>query len=171
MEYELYIQVENGFPVNHPSYAANLIEVYGAIPANWEPFLRVQNPTLSDNTLVLEKSDPEYQKIDGIWQDVWVFRAKTEAELAQEQAEARAQRIKRVKDLFFSDPKAGNFSAWVFNEDTNKFEPPFPKPDDGKFYRWSGPDNNWKEAAPFPQDGKKYKFDFDNWVNVEVTDV
>ena len=164
---KLYIQVENGQAVNHPAFEENLIEAFGAIPNNWEPFIRVSNPTESDNTIVLNSPAPAYQKIDGVWTDVWSFRPKTAEELAHDKEKRLAARRAAWSNL----PYSHNFTAWVLNEETEKYEAPISRPDDGKFYRWSGPDNNWKEAEPIPQDDKQYYFDFDNWVNVEITDV
>lgn len=167
---DLYIQTIDGAVVGHPALAENLIAAFGAIPENWEPFVRVPNPLLADKTIVLERPEPEYQKVNGIWQDVWFTRPKTQEELAVEETN-RQSVFSALKTEWAERPYASNFSAWIFNETTLKHEPPIPRPTDGKFYRWSGPDNNWKEAEPFPQDGKKYYFDFDNWVNVEITDV
>ena len=44
----LYIRVENGQPVNHPSLEENLIQAFGEVPSNWEPFVRVVPPFLGD---------------------------------------------------------------------------------------------------------------------------
>lgn len=164
---KLYIQVENGQAVNHPAFEDNLIEAFGVIPDNWEPFTRVPNPAASDNTLVLNSPEPTYQKIDGVWTDVWSFRSKTAEELAVE----KEARLTALRSAWASRLYANNFTAWVLNTETEQYSAPVPRPDDGKFYRWSGPDNNWKEADPIPQDGKQYYFDFDNWVNVEITNV
>ncbi len=164
MEYDLFIQVRDGLPVNHPAFKTNLIDAFGAVPEDWEPFIRIPDPTHADNSIVLEHSEPVYQKIDGVWRDVWYYRIKTEKDLAAE----KQIRLDGVRGFWAQRPYAHNFTAWVLNEETEKYEPPIPRPNDGKFYRWSGPNNNWREAEPFPQDGKKYTFDFDNWVNVEI---
>jgi hypothetical protein len=164
MDYDLFIQVRDGLPMNHPAFKINLIDAFGAIPEDWEPFIRVPSPTLTDRSLVLEYLEPVYRKVNGVWQDVWYARPKNAEELAAE----KEARLAPLRAAWTDRPYASNFTAWVLNEETEKYEPPFPKPDDGKFYRWSGPNNNWREAEPFPQDGKKYTFDFDNWVNVEI---
>lgn len=167
----LYINVENDQPIGHPAFEQNLLEVFGEIPQGWELFLRVKKPALEEyQTLVSET--PTYEKIDGVWMDVWRIRDMTSEERIEADKAKEAQRLQKIeiaKATWANRPFAANFSAWVFNEEKIKFEPPIPRPDDGKFYRWSGPDNNWKEAEPFPDDGKRYEFDFDNWVNVEVT--
>lgn len=167
MDYDLYIQIENGQPVNHPAFATNLIEAFGQVPNNWEPFIRVQNPALTDSSVVLEQPEPAYQKVDDVWHDVWFYRVKTAEELAAE----KELRLNALRTAWAQRAYASNFTAWVLNEETERYEPPIPRPTGPDFYRWSGLDNNWKLAPPFPQDGKQYYFDFDNWANVEVTDV
>lgn len=174
MDYDLYIQVKDGLPINHPSYKANLIDAFGAVPNDWEPFIRVPNPVHENKTITLEHPEPVYRRIDGVWQDVWYTRPKTAEELAAEKAAEEAARrlsVDALRAQWDSHPYVHNFAAWKFNETTMKYEPPFPRPSSPGLYRWCGPDNNWKLAPPFPQDGKKYYFDFDNWVNVEITNV
>lgn len=167
MDYDLYIKVEAGLPINHPAYKANLIDAFGSVPDDWEPFIRVPDPTITDRTVVLEHPEPVYRKVDGVWRDVWYTRPKTAEELAAEKEAILAP----IREQWANRPYAHNFTAWVFNEEKRMYEPPVPRPTDGRFYRWSGLDNNWKLAPPFPQDGKQYYFDFDNWVNVEITNV
>lgn len=163
---KLYIKIENGFPVNHPALEDNLLEVFGKIPEDWAPFVRVDNPTSTNHRIVLTHSQPIYKKIGDTWYDHWEYRERTQKELDE--------LYKPIKDYFAANPYANNFSAWVFNEAVMRYEPPFPRPSDhgyqGKFYRWSGKDNNWKLAPLPPNNGKRYYFDFDNWVNVEITD-
>lgn len=163
MDYDLYIQVENGLPVNHPAFKINLIDAFGAIPDNWEPFIRIPNPTFNDKNLVLEHPEPVYRKIDGVWRDVWYYRTKTAEEIEAVLAPIREQWANR--------PYAHNFTAWVLNEEKLIYEPPIPRPTGPGFYRWYGAENRWRLADPIPRDGKQYYFDFDNWVNVEITDV
>jgi hypothetical protein len=165
----LFIQVENGVSVNHPAFEQNLLEAFGSIPPNWEPFVRVENPTLVDKTLTLTQAEPSYEKIDGIWQHVWHTRQKTEEELAAERVVEREAKLRLLQESMAKHPYAHNFAAWVLNEETIKYEPPVPRPEpDGKLYRWHGPSNSWREAESPPEDGKQYRFDFDNWVNLEI---
>jgi len=160
---KLYIETENGQVKNHPATEENLILAFGKIPEHWEHFVRSEEPTLESGKAF---ADPKvtYEKINGIWTDVFYVRDKTPEEKTAEKQLV----IAAYKEAWAAHPQRENFSAWVFNEETLKYDPPFPKPTDGKFYRWHGPSNNWKEAEPFPQDGKRYTFDFINWVNVEI---
>jgi hypothetical protein len=62
-------------------------------------------------------------------------------------------------------PNAFNFTAWVLDEATLRMVPPTPRPvEEGKIFRWSGADNNWKEAPAQPEAGGPYKFDFAQWI-------
>lgn len=158
------IKVVNGIAVDHPAFEDNLLDAFGAIPPDWEPFVRVLNPTVHNRNLLLLYPEPAYRKINGVWQDYWYYREKTSEELEQEKEAA----LKPMRDMWANRPYAHNFTTWVLNEETLKFEPPVPRPNDGKFYRWHGSSNNWREAEPIPNDGKRYTFDFDNWINVEV---
>lgn len=158
----LFIQIKDGKPINHPAYPANLVQAFGEISSDWEPFLRVARPEVGlYQKLVSEQ--PEYQKVNGVWTDVWVIRDMTPEEIQEKQ--------QSVKDAWASMYQAQNWAAWVFNTETCAYEPPIPRPApvEGKTIFWCGAENNWKETPTYPQDGKQYKFDFFAWAWVEVT--
>jgi hypothetical protein len=71
MNLELYIEIDDqGNPVNHPLLAENLRTNHPeGIPNKYQPFKRVPMP---DNYTGNREDWSIYQKIDGIWQDVWV---------------------------------------------------------------------------------------------------
>jgi hypothetical protein len=136
----LYIETdENGNCKNHPALESNLIQAFGAVPTHWETFVRVEKP-IPTLYQVLDSDEPIYQKIDGIWMDVWQLRDMT--------VEEKATKQQVVKDQWASLPNRDNFTAWTFNEDTCQYEPPIPRPDDGKIYRWDGATNTWVEYIP-----------------------
>ena len=71
MSLELYIEIdEQGNPVNHPLLAENLRNNHPeGIPKKYQTFKRVPKPT----DYAGDPNDfPTYQKIDGVWQDVWI---------------------------------------------------------------------------------------------------
>jgi hypothetical protein len=157
MQYDLYIQVVDGQPVNHPALKENLLDALGEVPTGWEPFIRIPAPYQIYKKLASEI--PEYKKVDGVWLDLWTLIDLTAEEKAAVQQE--------TKDAWANRLDAFNFTAWVYNENTNVYEPPIPRPLVGQ-YRWCGPINNWREA-PLPTDlTKSYKFDFVQWIYVEV---
>lgn len=170
----LYIETENGQVKNHPATEDNLIFAFGAVPEHWEPFVRVEEPVLEADKAF---DDPKvtYEKVDGVWMDVYHVRNITaEERLAKEAADKQTavNTYKAAWDMFFYKE---NFSAWVFNEETLKYEPPIPRPapdqsklDAGIKTFWCGADNNWKDTPIKPVDENQYKFDFFAWQWVQV---
>ena len=154
----LYIQTENGQTVNHPAFESNLIAAFGGVPDHWKPFVRVERPTLGVYE-VLESEQPAYQMVDGVWTDVWTVRPMTAEEIAAVH--------QQVIDAWTLIPNAFNFTAWVLDEATLRMVPPIPRPvEEGKIFRWSGADNNWKEAPAKPEG--QYVFDFTEWAWVSA---
>jgi hypothetical protein len=157
---KLYIQTENGQTVNHPAFESNLIAAFGGVPDHWKPFVRVERPTLGVYE-ALESEQPAYQMVDGVWTDVWTVRPMTAEEIAAAQ--------QAVRDAWALIPNAFNFTAWVLDEATLRMVPPIPRPvEEGKIFRWSGADNNWKEAPARPEGEGQYVFDFAQWIWVNA---
>jgi hypothetical protein len=152
----LFIQIENGQPINHPAFEDNLMQIYNVIPDHWEQFVRVAQP-ISGVYEILESNHPSYQKVDGVWTDVWSLRPMTEIEIAAKQ--------QVVKDAWAARDQAENWSAWIFDESTCSYIPPVPRPEpvEGENVFWCGTENNWKKAPKYPNDGKQYQFDFFEW--------
>ena len=129
----LYIETENGQPKNHPAFEDNLVQAFGNIPENWKPFERVQRPEIGVYD-VLESEQPEYQFVDGVYKDVWMVRPMTAEEIETKKEDTIAA-------------WNNHFPSWVFNEDKCTYEPPIPKPQDGKIYRWDESIINWVEVV------------------------
>ena len=154
----LYIEIENGLPKNHPAFEDNLLQAFPAIPLNWEKFVRVERPNfINVGYKVVVGDNPNYEKVDGVWTDVWELRDMTPEEKSAKQQTA--------KDRWAALPQRDNFSAWVFNEETLKYEPPIPRPTDREVI-WNGANNEWVDRPPKPDDGKQYRIDFStlSWV-------
>jgi hypothetical protein len=162
----LYIEVENGTPKNHPAFEDNLLEAFGAIPEHWEPFVRVPRPMPGVDE-VLDSEVPTYEKINGTWTDVWALRPMTAEEKAVQEQEKKQTEIDVRKAAWARLPQRDNFSAWVFNEETLAYEPPIPRPTDREVI-WSGANNGWVDKPQKPDDGKEYKLDFytSSWVEI-----
>jgi len=129
----LYIEIENEQPKNHPAFENNLLQAFGNIPENWKPFERVQRPEIGVYE-VLESEQPEYQLINDVYKDVWFVRPMTNEEI-------------EIKKENIITAWNNHFSSWVFNETTCTFEPPVPYPQDGKYYQWDEPTINWVEVT------------------------
>jgi hypothetical protein len=155
---KLYIQTENGQPINHPAFEDNLIAAFGGVPDHWKPFVRVERPTLGVYE-VLESQQAAYEFVDGVWTDVWTVRPMTPEEVAVKQ--------QAVIDAWALIPNAFNFTAWTLDEAALRMVPPIPRPvEEGKIFRWSGADNNWREAPAKPEG--QYVFSFTQWAWVPV---
>ena len=160
----LYIETENGAIKNHPAFEDNLIQAFGSIPAHWEPFTRVERPAIGVYE-VMTANDPTYEKVDGVWTDVWHKRDMT--------AEEKTALQQSVITAFNEREYASNWSAWTLDEATCSMVPPIPRPApvEGKLVFWCGADANWKEAPARPVDDNQYKFDFLAWQWVQVVNL
>lgn len=154
----LYIETENGVVKNHPALEDNLIQAFGSIPKRWEPFTRVVRPIL-DLYKVFQQEEPTYEKVNGVWTDVWHIRDMTTEEKTAYQQE--------VRDAFNAREYASNWSAWTLDETTCTMVPPIPRPTEGTDVRWCGADNNWKETPTRPEG--QVKFDFIAWQWIAAT--
>jgi hypothetical protein len=111
----LYIETENGQIKNHPAFEENLIQAFGAVPNNWEPFTRVEQPIPSVYQ-ILKNPEPTYQKVNGVWTDVWELREMT--------AEEKSSKQQGTKDAWAAYLKPDSFATWVFDEETCTYKPP-----------------------------------------------
>ena len=164
---KLYIETENGVTKNHPAYEDNLIQAFGAVPAHWEPFIRVATPTTIGVFEVCEEC--VYALIDGVWTDVHNVRPMTDEEKAAKIEQARAslppnwtldtETLRPVRPLMPTTGGPWKFDmvtakdwviatepprpSWVLREDGLCYVPPVPKPQDGNQYRWDEPTISW----------------------------
>lgn len=155
----LYIEIENGAPKNHPAFMDNLLQAFGSIPAQWEMFIRAERPVPSVYQ-VLASDEPTYEKVNNFWTDVWSVREMT--------AEEKTAKQQAAINLFNEREYASNWSAWTLDEATCMMVPPIPRPApvEGVLVFWCGADANWKEAPARPEG--EYKFDFFAWNWVQV---
>lgn len=83
----LYIKVENGQTVEHPVADWNLMQVFGGVPVNYEPFLRTEKPPVGTYE-VEDDTVPQYGKNEeGMWTDLWPTRPMTPEERAVKESE------------------------------------------------------------------------------------
>jgi hypothetical protein len=134
---ELYIQVRNGQPFEHPIFGDNFRHAFPGIdvdnlPPEFAVFQRVpQNVTPGP----FEVAEVSYQWFDTIVKDVWSVRPMTDQEKAAKIAEYQSNKP---------------FQSWTLNEETLTYSPPTPRPQDGKLYRWDEPTLSWIEITPPP---------------------
>ena len=168
-----FIKLNNGIPFEHPIAEENFIKAFPDIdvdnlPSDFVEFKKAEN-------LVLGKYEiydcATYDLVNGICQERHVVH-----EMLPDEKIAKDELIKMRKAAYHQGiqaawvkrDQASNWAAFVYDETTGSYQPPFPKPGDGKPYRWSGADNNWREAPSEPTEGGPYKFDFTQWIWVKV---
>jgi hypothetical protein len=135
----LYIKIANGQPVDHPAFMDNLIQAFGAVPSNWEKFIRIERP-IPTVYQILDSEEPTYEFNEQLdhWTDVWSLRDMT--------ADEKAAKQQAVKDAWAARPNAANFTAWTFDEATCQYVPPIPRPEGA--FKWDGATNSWVEIKP-----------------------
>jgi hypothetical protein len=166
---ELFIQIKDGQPFEHPILGDNFRQVFPDVDTNNLPpefarFERIDRPRLGAYEIMIAE-EPTYELIDGVYKDVWHKRdMTTEEKTAKQQA---------VINAFNTREQVENWSAWVFDEATCTMKPPIPHPerdqtkiDAGVYTFWCGAENNWKDTPARPEG--QYKFDFLAWEWVEV---
>jgi hypothetical protein len=92
----LFIKVVDGQPIDNPVYESNLIQVYGYVPPEYQPFTRVQQNV---TPLIYENVTDTYQAVDGQWQDVWVISEQTTEEKAVTTAQINANGVEQQQKL------------------------------------------------------------------------
>jgi len=103
---DLFIQIRDGQPFEHPILGSNLRQARPDIdtnnlPSEFANFIRKPYPTLGLYE-VLEAPDPVYQWIDGVVQDVWLIRPMNDAERAVKDAELNAI-VENHREFVISD--------------------------------------------------------------------
>ena len=159
---ELYIQIRNGQPFEHPILGDNFRQAFPNIDVNNLPpefakFERVEHPVLGVYQAMVQ-DEPTYALIGSVYKDVWHVRELTAEEIAAKQQTA--------KDAWAALPNKDNFTAWAFDAATLTYVPPIPRPE-GKV-AWDGASNTWRERQTRPDDGKAYKWDIPSWAWIEV---
>jgi len=133
----LYIQLENGQPINHPIMEENLKQAFpemdlNNLPETFARFERVA-PTMLGVYEISEGAT--YEWVNGVVKDVHHIRAMTLEEKTAKQDAAK------------DEWQQTGFASWIFNEETCAFEPPSPYPTDGKSYVWDEPTTSWVELT------------------------
>ena len=135
---ELYIQIKDGQPFEHPILGDNFREAFpdvdtNNLPPEFASFTRIETP-LAGAYEVYEGVEYQLQE-DGSYMDVHIIRDMT--------AEEKTAKQEAVK----ADWEANGFGSWTFNEDTCSYDPPEPYPDDGKAYIWNEDITSWEEVT------------------------
>ena len=148
---ELFIQIRNGQPFEHPIFGDNFRQAFPNVdtenlPPEFARFVRINPPTIG----IFDVCEVgAYELVDGAYTDVYTVRAMTDEEKVAKIAEAKA----RLPD------------NWTLNEETLQPSPP-PKPTTGGPWQFDRVANIWKEAPVRPEG--EYRFDYVAWQWVEI---
>lgn len=134
---ELYIQIRDGQPFEHPILGDNFRQAFPEIDVNNLPseFAKFERIALNAGPYDVYFNST-YEWVDGIVKDVHHIRPMTDEEKLAKQNE--------VKAIWQS---SSTFVSWTFNEETCRYEPPVPYPTDGKQYQWDEPTTSWIEVV------------------------
>jgi hypothetical protein len=130
----LYIQLVDNKPINHPIMEDNFVQVFPDIdienlPPNFAKFKRVDKPVIGIYQVYDEGVVYEWK--DGVVKDIHQVRSMTEEEILTIQNQTK------------SDWESTGFVSWIFNEETCSFDPPITYPDDGNAYNWNEESQEW----------------------------
>lgn len=130
---ELFIQIQNGQPFEHPIFGDNFRKAFPGIdttnlPSTFACFVRVAPPAVGAYE-VYEGMTYEWQ--DEVVTDVHHVRSMTAEEILQKQEAAQAHWAQH------------GFPSWVFDAATCTYNPPVPYPEDGGIYIWDESITNW----------------------------
>jgi len=118
---ELFIQIRDGQPFEHPIFGDNFREAFPHIntddlPSEFAKFERIEAPLIGAYEVV---EGPTYQWVDGVVKDVWAVRAMTEEEktakvnyLSQMAYEARDNLIKFAQNKAATSTELQQ-QAWI----------------------------------------------------------
>jgi len=132
----LFIQIQNGQPVNHPVYDFNLIQAYGTIPQGWAMFNRVEQPN-GLLTSPFQKAVCTYGlSSDNVtWEDKWSAVDMT--------VDERNALISQTE----ANPPGPNVTL---DTETLQWKPNTTKPNDGQKYYWDWITGAWVVATDTP---------------------
>ncbi len=162
MEENLYIKIENGQAVSHPSVESNLRLFFPDIsptniPEGFARFVKQPMPELTENQMI----DTITYELSNYYTDLYetptyveYYHLKDIREVGQDEI------IQRYKEM---NPLEAD---WVFDQATQKLVPPIAKPDDGKEYVWMYPNltvgenqGKWVDASTVrPMQGSEEDF-------------
>jgi hypothetical protein len=134
---ELFIQIQNGQPFEHPIVGDNFRQAFPNIdtenlPESFAQFVRVEAPVTGVYQVY---EGVTYEKVGDVYTDVHQVRAMTAEEITAKQNTVKAQWAEV------------GFASWVFDEATCAFKAPVPMPQDGKPYYWDEATTSWIEVT------------------------
>lgn len=134
---ELFIQIQNGQPFEHPILGDNFRQAFpnvdtNNLPESFARFVRVEKPVIG-----------VYEVYEGVTYE-WKNGSVTDVHHVRPMM---LEEIKNKQDAVKAQWKEKGYASWVFDEITCSFTPPTPYPTDGKFYQWDESTTSWVEVT------------------------
>lgn len=128
---KLYIEVQNGQPINHPILESNLRIFFGdqLLPEQYIEFIKTPIPEIGVYEIYVGHS---YQIENDHCVEIHHVRNMTDEEKLNKQNDVKT---------FFTNHVG--FSSWTFDENLCRFLPPIPRPADGNPYDWNEETLSW----------------------------
>ena len=135
---ELYIQIRNGQPFEHPIFGDNFRQAFPNIdlnnlPPEFAKFERVEAPVIGPYSI--------YEGVTYEWQGSLVRDTHHVRQMTDDEQASKKDTVKENWAKY-------GFASWAFDENTCSFIAPIPKPDDGLKYGWDELTTSWIEVAP-----------------------
>ena len=161
---ELYIQIKDGKPFEHPIFGDNFRQAFPHIDTNNLPpefarFVRVAAPAVGVFEVYEECT---YELVDGVYTDVHKVRFMTDEEKATKIEQARAnlpanwtQNEETLQPVMPPRPTVKGAYPYKFDRETNQWlesdVPPFPS--------WVSSEDGLRYVAPIPRPEGQYRWD------------
>ncbi len=134
---ELFIQIKDGKPFEHPILADNFGMAFphvdqNNLPPEFARFVRVEKPKIGVYEIY---AGVNYELVNGVYTDVHRVVPMTSEQIAEKQNFVKQEWAKN------------GYPSWVFHEASCNFLPPVRYPCDGKKYEWSEEQKNWVEVV------------------------
>jgi hypothetical protein len=175
----LYLQIQNGQPVNHPHLEENVLQVFGSIPSDWAPFKRVLSQDSGITLGLFQTYSHSYGlSSDNVtWQDVWTAVDMTDDEKSayitnlQKYPAFPGAVLNTTTLIWEKPPKPNDGNSYIYDFENGAWKQVAPKPTDGQNYAYNTNTQQWVVTPVRPNDGKKYYFDWTNlvWVLLPTT--
>jgi len=137
---DLYIQMIDGKPYEHPITGDNLRQVFpgidleNALPEGLAKFEKTPFPRIKPYEV------PDGQEYE-LHSDGVVYELHKIREMTPEEKQTRINNLTKYHAQY-------GYQSWILNEELCSFVPPVPKPDDFELYLWDEPTISWKLVDP-----------------------
>lgn len=135
---DLFIQIQEGKPYEHPIVGDNFRQAFPDIDTNNLPksfarFVRIDPPVVGVYEI--------YEGVTYEWSGDSVTDAHHVRAMTAQEKTAKQNKVK-------ADWAEHGYASWIFDEAACAFKSPVPYPTDNKIYRWDEEAASWTSNSP-----------------------